>query len=352
MSTLLWWGRSDPDYSRNRTILTLLEKMKWKVRFFYPLSSKLGNVQAILQRPEKPDLVWVPCFRQRDMHSAVYWARKWGCPLIFDPLISAYQKEVFEKEKWPEGDKRAAKLCRWEANLYEQADFIIADTHLHRKYYTEIFGIDPDKVMVIHVGADEQLFQPQPLPNMGGRVEVLFYGSFLKLHGSEAIVDAASMLDDQRIQWVLMGEGDAKSRIQQRARNLRNVHFEPWIDYDRLPQRISRAHILLGVFGTTPKASMVIPNKVFQAMAMGRPLVTLPSKAYPQCVRESDVIGWVPPGDPQALAACVRHWVRQPDTLPERGSQTRTIYERYFSMEKLIKELKNVLEIAMAGGGC
>mgnify|MGYP001149714724 CR=1 FL=1 len=63
--------------------------------------------------------------------------------------------------------------------------------------------------------------------------------------------------------------------------------------------------------GSTKKAELVIPNKMFQAMAAGKPVITRYSKAYPPDMFASDVIGRVPCGDPASLAEKVREWIRR-----------------------------------------
>jgi glycosyltransferase involved in cell wall biosynthesis len=348
MPTILWWGRSDPGYSRNRIILNLLTELGWRIEFFHPVSSLLGRAQAFFQRPEIPQLIWVPCFRQRDMHSAVVWARRWKCPLVFDPLISAYQKEVFEKEKWSAGERPAFKLRAWEAELFQKADLVIADTRLHAQFYIDTFALDPGKVCVVYVGADDAVFRPAEADPSGSAIEVLFYGSFLALQGPEVIIDAAMEMENKKIQWVMLGDGDLRPRLEVRSRGLPNVRFEPWMPYEHLPHRLARAHILLGIFGTTPKAAMVIPNKVFQAMAVGRPLITRRSEAYPQPVRDSEVIGWVPSGDARAIADQVVKMAADPSGLMHRGRQTRQLYDQCFSLHHIRRQLQNALDKVMA----
>jgi glycosyltransferase involved in cell wall biosynthesis len=348
MPTILWWGRSDPGYSRNQILLNLLNESGWSVEYFHPASSLLCRAQAFIQRPRKPALIWVPCFRQRDMHSALYWARRWRCPLIFDPLISAYQKEVFEKEKWGAEARPARRLWAWESSLFQQADMVIADTRLHAQFYIDTFALNPDKVSVIYVGADDTIFRPVAVDASSSPIEVLFYGSFLPLQGPDVIIDAAMEMENKKIQWVLLGDGDLKPRLETRARDLPNVRFEQWMPYEYLPRRLARAHILLGIFGTTPKAAMVIPNKVYQSMAVGRPLITRRSDAYPPEVQDAGVVGWVPAGDARSLAAQVSRMAADPQALVDCGRETRHLYDRYFSIPYIREQLQSALDRVLA----
>jgi glycosyltransferase involved in cell wall biosynthesis len=344
MPSVLWWGRFDPQYSRNRIVCKLFSDLGWLVAAFRPRASPLGWVEAHVRRLSRPDLIWVPCFRQRDVTSAAYWAKKWRVPLIIDPLISAYEKDVFEKRKWLPDDRRALKRRRWEAALLQQADAVVADTAAHAHFYQETLGVRAEKTAVLFVGAEEGLFEPQPHPVPQEPFEILFYGSYLHLQGVDVIVAAADRLRQLPLRWVLLGDGDLRPGIEQQARGVPNIKFEPWIAYTELPQRMARAHVVLGIFGTSPKAGMVIPNKMFQTMASARPVITRRSTAYPEELSGSDVIGWVPEGQPDALAAKVRDWMTDPAMLAERGQATRRLYETFFSETRLRGQLAWLLE--------
>ena len=99
MKTVLWWGRSDRNYSRNRIIGKAFSELGWAIDYFHPKSSRLGRFESYFRKLRQPDLIWVPCFRHTDISSAAHRAVKWKVPLIIDPLISAYEKDVFEKNK-------------------------------------------------------------------------------------------------------------------------------------------------------------------------------------------------------------------------------------------------------------
>lgn len=338
--TLLWWGRSDPAYSRNGVIRTQLKALGWTLRDFQPFSSGWGDLEAFLRRIPRPSAVWVPCFRQRDLMAASRWAHRMGVPLIFDPLISAYDKQVFERKILTENSLRANILLRQEQCQFSQADIVIADTSCHAAFFHEVLGVPRNKLHVVFVGAEESLFRAAPLRRRpaGEPLEVLFYGSYIPLQGVETIVEAARIYRGPPVRWRLVGEGPARSRCEKLARGIEALSFEPPVPYGNLCGRIHRADILLGIFGETPKAGRVIPNKVFQALASGRPVITRQSYAYPA---HFEGLAFIPPGDPQALAGQVALWGE--GNLAPLAKAAREGYDHFLSSSVVKSQLETAL---------
>lgn len=352
MPRILWWGRFDPDYSRNRVVRGFLAEMGWTLADFHPRFSSLGDVEAYARRLPKPDIVWVPCFRQRDLAAAARWAKRLGVPLVFDPLISAYDKQVFERRKFPQNSWRARRLHRWEQLLLNRADILIADTQAHADYLSEEFGIAPDRIKVVYVGAEAPLFHPAPMPDHadGSPLEALFYGSFIELQAPQVIVEAARRYEGLPVRWTLLGKGPLRAECERLARGLDNVRFEAPVPYARLPARIHQADLLLGVFDPGAKAGRVIPNKVFQALACGRPVVTRRSAAYPAACRGNGERGlvWVDPGDPGALAQAVGRMAMQLRDNPDAGQRAADLYGEVFSGGVIAEQLRGALAAAQA----
>ncbi len=352
VKTVLWWGRFDQNYSRNRLIRRLLVQLGWQLQDFRPLISPLGNLQATLTRVSRPDLVWVPSFRHRDLLSARRWSHRHKIPLLFDPLISDYDKQVFERRKFVENSHKANRLLARESRLLQESDLVLADTPEHARFFKDVLKADPRRIFVLPVGAEEDLFYPDkseseksPGWNNNAPAEILFYGSFIPLQGPQFIADAVHQYQGPPVNWVFLGDGPLLDKCQKITAGLSNVSFENWLPYLQLPSRIRRADILLGIFGATPKTRRVIPNKVFQSMACGRPVITAATPAYPRSLLENSDSGivWVDPANPKQLAEAAALLAGSHEERQKKGIHAHQNFNRYFSMPQLRGELGKIL---------
>lgn len=339
LNQLIWWGRSDTSYARNGVIRGVLADLDVEIFDFKPLTSWGGHIEANFSSMDA-DAIWVPCFRQRDMASAKKWAIKKNIPLYFDPLISSYDKQVFERRKFPPNSKEGIRLLAWERQIFQMADFVIADTQLHADFFEETLGISSDKLHVIPVSAQESLFSPEankPQDRTNARYSVLYYGNYLELHGIDSVAECIASSFGNQMDWTLVGDGPMRHTVEKRCDGLQHVRFIDWIEYQDLPQEIYKADLVLGVFGKTEKASRVIPNKVYQAMACGRPIVTITSDVYPQCLLESSNNGiyWAETGNPTEIEHAIKS--ASEGDFSQDCKAARKTYETYFS-NKIVQD--------------
>jgi len=346
--TVLWWGRFDPDYSRNRILRQAYRALGWTISDFHPWGPGLtGDIEARLRPPPRADLVHIPCFRQRDIAAAARYARAHRLPLLLDTLTSQYDKAIYEQHRYNRCSVRARALLRYEQRLFAHGDIVLTDTPEYARFFADPLLVPTEKLHVVYVSAEEPLFSPAPPRAPNQPVEVLFYGSFVHLQGPEIIVEAARRHTGPGVRWVLLGNGSLRHHCERLAAGLDQVRFEDWVSYAQLPARIARADILLGVFGGTGKAQRVIPNKVFQAMACGKPLVTCMAPGYPKSLVEDpdSGIAWVPAGDPQALADAVANLAAHPEQLAVIGARSRASYDRFFSNATVVEQLRAALSV-------
>ncbi len=343
---ILWWGRSTLSYSRNEIIRRALLRQGCRLDYFRPKTSRTGKLEAFLYSLPQPDLLWVPCFRHRDMPSALFWAKRRKIPVIFDPLISAYDKQVYERKKFSSTTLRARRLFRWEKDILQKADLVIADTEEHALFFQDFFSVHSAKTAVIPVGANETLFTPQTVQKTKKDHTILFFGSFLGLQNPQIIIEAAHLCRNLPLRWKLVGAGPLLKECKQRAAGLKNIEFIPWVPYEKLPAIIHSADIVLGIFGTSAKAKRVIPNKVYQALACGKPLITMASPAFPPDFTQKRNLGieWVDAGNGKQIAEAVIKLTSSPQILEEMGNSAYQTYKRYFSEADIEKRLAEAMK--------
>lgn len=354
--TVLWWGRFDPGYSRNRVYIALFKELGWDVRFFQiKACCALGDWEFALRGPKdvRPDVVWVPVARQRDAAAACRWAHRRGIPVLFDPMISAWDKKVLEQQKWSADERRAKRLLAWETQLFNAVDLLLCDTSCHADFFHQHMSVPREKLRVLLTGTDEQVFKPaadgeDPPHDPAAPLRILYHGAYLPLHGTETIVEAARLTQGLNIHWDFLGWGAYKAATEAKAKGITNITFLNKVPYVDVPRVIRSADIVLGVFGTTEKASRVIGNKVYEAMACCRPVINEFCTGYPPEAKTCPAITFIPPGDPQALAEAVKPWLNKREALTALRPVARTFFEQHLSMRVIKQQLADILKDAAA----
>jgi len=107
---------------------------------------------------------------------------------------------------------------------------------------------------------------------------------------------------------------------------------------------LHRATCALGVFGTSAKAARVIPNKAFQALACGTPLVTADTPAARELLADGDSALLVPAGDPEALAAAATRLCGDRGLAQRVGDGGLAAFREHASEEVLGRRWRELLE--------
>ena len=352
---VLFWGRFDHGYSKTRVNAAAFRALGWEVDYFdVKWCCRLGDVEAFfrgLDRRPRPDLVLVPVCRQRDIAAACRWAHKRGIKVLFDPMISAWDKKVLEQKKWKAEERRAKRLLAWEKKIMAMPDFITWDTSCHVDFAAEYLDVPREKMTPLFTGTDEEVFKPvvedvgrvERVDRADGVFKVLYHGAYLPLHGTEVIVEAARMTQDLPIQWDFLGWGAYKASTEAKAVGLKNVRFLEKVPYVKVPEVICAHDIVLGVFGTTAKAARVIGNKVYECMACGRPTINEFCTGYPPSAKDCKAIKFIPAGDPAALVKAVEEYRADWANKEMYFREARAFFERELSMKVVTAQLRDIL---------
>jgi glycosyltransferase involved in cell wall biosynthesis len=217
-------------------------------------------------------------------------------PVIFNPLVSLADTLVEDRKRFRARGIPARTLAALDRRAFTAADLVVADTAAQAGLFRRIGA---RRVEVCFVGAEERLFLPGWV--RPEEFTAVFVGKLIPLHGLDTILAAARLAPELRFR--VIGSGQLDRLLAGRTENVEHV---PWVDYEELPAELCRASCALGVFGTSAKAARVIPNKAFQALACGTPLVTADTPAARELLRDGESALLVPPGDPDALVFTLR----------------------------------------------
>jgi glycosyltransferase involved in cell wall biosynthesis len=276
-----------------------------------------AEVRLLTRRPRGFDAFVVGYPGHVDLPAARRAAR--GRPVVFNPLVSLADTLVADRGRFRPGSFAARTLERIDRHAFRSADLVVADTEAHARFLAQLAG--RDDIAVCFVGAEERLFQPGWQPRQP--FTVLFVGKLIPLQGVETIVAAARVAPE--LAFRIVGSGQLASLLTDLPPNVERL---AWVEYERLPDEIRSAGCALGIFGTTPKAQRVIPNKAFQALACGAPLVTADTPAARELLIHGESALLVPPGDPTALVEAVRTLAADEELARRIGTGGRTAYER------------------------
>ena len=166
----------------------------------------------------------------------------------------------------------------------------------------------------------------------------------------EFIVEAAFLLrEEEGLQFEFIGDGPDRPKVWEQAQKhrLKNISFVDWLDKDALVLRIQQADICLGAFGTTPQSVMTVQNKIYEGLAMAKPVITGDSPAVRRNLTHGEDIWLCRRADPQALAEAIRTLHANPalvDRLGEKGYET---FVGHYDLKHIGQTLSRAIETEM-----
>jgi glycosyltransferase involved in cell wall biosynthesis len=293
----------------------------------------VAEARLLRRRPRGFDAFIVGYPGHLDLPAARRAAR--GRPILFNPLVSLADTLVGDRRRFRSSSIAARGLEAIDRRAFRSADLVVADTQAHARFFADLAGLTV--VEVCFVGAEDRLFRPAWQPPK--RFTVLFVGKLIPLQGVETILAAARLAPE--ISFRVVGSGQLAPLLSNLPANVEHV---PWVEYDQLPAELHRAGCALGIFGTSGKARRVIPNKAFQALACGTPLVTADTPAARELLADGDSALLAPPGDAEVLAGAVRRLAANAALAQRIAAGGRATYERYASEAVLGRRWRGIIE--------
>ncbi|MAG08767.1 glycosyl transferase family 1 [Candidatus Woesearchaeota archaeon] len=309
MKLLFICGR-EPAYARNNIIIKALKKNKVDLTLCTSSSKNPFIIHLIVllkfffKMHKRYDAVFVGFYGQLLVPIIRLFTKK---PIFFDAFMSAYDTMVIDKRRVRRGSVIAGFLHYIDKKSCQLADLVFLDTNQHIDYFVKEFKVPRRKFRRILIGADDDIFYPKAQRKQGSDLVVEFHGNFIPLQGAEYIVKAAKILEEENIEFMVIGSGQTFSKCFSLSKELKldNINFIGRKNPTEIPRYISSSDIGLGIFGSTEKTKRVIPNKSYEIIAMMKPLVTADTKASRELFVNKENVLFCNVADEKSLAEAI-----------------------------------------------
>jgi glycosyltransferase involved in cell wall biosynthesis len=291
----------------------------------------------------------------------------WGTsPPIFQGftawLVSRLKGAVFlfeVRDLWPEfaiavevlKNPILIRLSYWlERFLYTHADQVVVNSP---GFLETVVKKGAKSVQLIPNGADPEMFQSsngskqKEKWGLAGKVVILYAGAHGISNDLLVVLQAAQMIQARKdIAFVLVGDGKEKGNLigQASQMGLDNVHFFPSVTKTEIGDVFAGADICLAILKPLEWYKTTYPNKVFDAMAAGKPVILCIDGVIRELVERAGAGVFVEPGNAKDLASTVLNLADNPILCKQMGKAGEEIIEQEFSRSNIAEELLILIE--------
>lgn len=270
-------------------------------------------------------------------------------------------KFLFEvRDLWPAfaiavgvlANKPLIKASQWlERFLYKRANQLLVNSPGFVDHLNERGGKD---IALVPNGADPEMFDPDVDGTHFRQTHGLpdnFIAMYAGAHGMsndlDVVLNAAHQLRDRTdISIALVGDGKEKPALLERAArlNLINVHFIPPVPKTEMGVALAAADACIAILKPIELYKTVFPNKVFDYMAVGRPVILAIDGVIRQVVDEAEAGIFVSPGHADDLAQAIRYLADNPIEGKRMGQNGRDTVLNRFDRKQLSGEFAKLFE--------
>jgi glycosyltransferase involved in cell wall biosynthesis len=282
-------------------------------------------------------------------------------PIVYDAHISFWQSACEERQWFPADSGIGRMLFWWDRLNCRLADHVLIDTLAHREFFRRTFAVPEEKISSIYISCEEHLFQPRPRVETRpaadqDRCTVAFWcGTGIPLQGLDVLYDAMRILEErgERIVLRLAGASSIIANLEARAADegLRNIVFLGNLPRSRVIDEIAAADIGLGGhYSTVPKARQVIAGKVYELLAMRKPVVVGDSPATREIFVDGENALLCRMGSARSLADAISRLAADPGLADRLAQAGHEMFRERLRPATLVEPLLAILAELATGG--
>jgi len=236
--------------------------------------------------------------------------------------------------------------------LYSRADHLLVNSPAYRDYLVRK-GVPPWKISLIPNGVDPEMFDPTNRADhfrsrlqLQGKFVVTYAGAIGMANDIDVVVQSADILhfrDD--IHFLVVGDGKERKRLEfdAKKRNLTNITFAGSFPKSEMETVLAASDACIAILRNITMFTTTYPNKVFDYMAAGRPIVLAIDGVIRDVVEAAQGGVFVQPGDPHAMASAILQLADHPGHAGQMGRNARRYVVRHFNRDDHARQFAELL---------
>lgn len=224
--------------------------------------------------------------------------------------------------------------------------------------------LDNERLSVIPNWEDESFIKPIPKDenwfsrehDLVDQFVVTYSGNIGANHDLHTLVRAADRLRDSEVKFLVIGEGDNRSKVIAHAEQLGLtadvIEFLPFQDRRDLPFSLTCGDVSV-VSVSDGMKGLAVSSKVYTSLATGQPVLVLsdPDDDEAETVRRYNAGTVVRQGDTDGIVSAIETWMADPDLVREQGENARRALEKHFTESLVIDRYHKLLTDSAVGTG-
>lgn len=311
-----------------------------KYRIFVEIAKNLKGIQ-------KSDVIYVGYPGHVDVAFAYLLKKIFNKKLIFNPLIILYTGLTEEQAIVGKNSLRA-KIVKWgETLIYQMCDLILADTPFQKEHINREFGISKRKIEVLPIGADNEVYKYAPKRKNDGYFNVVYYGLYSPAHGVRHLVEAANILkNNKKIRFLMVGDGNtyAKDFALAQKYGLKNMIFYKGMTEVDAFETLSTGDVFIGFLEKHPVVEKVVPNKVYQGLALGKAVLTADSPAIRGVLEDGKEVILCQAANPESIAQSILELYKNPKLTIKISEKGHLKFKQKFTPKKVGEQLSSLIK--------
>jgi len=227
---------------------------------------------------------------------------------IHHPITVDRRLEIEHARTWKEqiGKRRWYAFTRMQTQVAKRMDRVMTVSENSKTDISADHQVDIDKIHVVPVGVDPELFKPMPnVAKVPGRI-ITTASADVAMKGLVYLLEAAAKVRaDRHVELVIIGKPKEGSKTESTLRDLGLsdvVQFVSGVSDERIVELYSEAEL-----ACVPSLYEGFSLPAIEAMSCSTPLIATTGGALPEVTgTHNETCFQVPPGDSEALAAMIR----------------------------------------------